>query len=73
MIDIDKQELKIMIDDLKMIEDDVYTCLYEEPKKNDRLNGTGYMTGRLIRILEKKLENINKVWYNRRYYERNNY
>jgi len=61
MITIDEQQLKELIDDLTMIEDDLYTCLDAEPMKCDRLNGSGYMIGRVIRILKSKLENNQKV------------
>tara|TARA_R100000458_G_scaffold50013_1_gene49962 strand:+ start:4694 stop:4879 length:186 start_codon:yes stop_codon:yes gene_type:complete len=61
MIKIEEQQLKELIEDLIMIEDDIYTCLDEEPTKNDRLNGSGYMIGRVIRVLKSKLEKNKKV------------
>ena len=60
MIQISEEKLKELIDDLNMIEDDIYKMLDKEPKKCDMLNNSGYMLGRIIRVLS-NLDNKIKV------------
>jgi len=60
MIQINETQLKELIDDLIMVEDDIYVMLNKEPKKCDMLNNSGYMLGRIIRVLS-QLDNQIKV------------
>ena len=55
MTTLDNQEIKVMIDDLTMVQEDLWNCLNAEPVKNDRLNGSIYMIARIIRVLKNQI------------------
>lgn len=55
MTALDNQEIKVMIDDLTMVQEDLWNCLDAEPVKNDRLNGSIYMIARIIRVLKNQI------------------
>jgi len=55
--------IKELTDDLEMVEDDIYKLLDKEPYKCDSLHNSGYILGRVIRVL-KSLDSTTNLWYN---------
>jgi len=43
--------IKELTDDLNMVQDDIYNLLDTEPEKCESLHNSGYILGRVIRVL----------------------
>jgi len=51
--------IKELTDDLEMVEDDIYQMLEDQPKLCESLHNSGYILGRVIRVLKSLDSTVN--------------